>query len=753
VFEEHVQPAEDAELVDPALAPIDTAARTRVGYRVRCAPTTETTCKQAWDGVTRVAGSTGALSIQREAPSAPPDPCAPPGDPFGQLPEGLFRVEVIDAGSAATARFGWSFENGGAAVAVASIAGAEVTLAPSAAVKFANGDRVEVSWLARREDRKPHQALYTVIAPPQTGAGGDVLTLERPITAPAGAVGLAVRRWDGDVVGATAAVTAPRGGVDLGVRFTAGAGDYEVGDWWGARVREEEGSGIEARTAAAPDGVIHAFAPLALVDLDARIVLHDCRPTFLPLTDLQLDAGACTVSVRPGDDLQAALDRIPPDGGELCMAAGVYPLATPLAIVGRRRIVVTGAGGATVLRATATEAALVVEQSSGIEVNHVRVEGGAPAGAGDPGLNGAITVRGSTDVEVADCAISCPGSKAGHSQTCITLSPTEARVCDGIRIVRNRLEIGPWETGILAINVGALRVSGNDLGLRPDVQKTGLTGAEELVLRRVRQLIARAIQAQGAPGTKPVEIPGTTAVNVLVGTDGGTLIEALAPRIAAASGARLGGPKALAQVARRVLDPDVLQTLPKAAIAVITGARSDLLVAGQGIVLGGTHAGTVQILDNLIEDVVQGVHVGFTFPGGRTQGLVDELMISRNHIHVLVPAFYDRDRFAIFVGNFNTLDVLDNVASVARKGRGAPLEVPLSVEGIRLYGVFGPYLCVRHTSLRGFTTGVRVVVRGFFESPPQMWLVAETKALGATKVLDSTHPFVNSTTIDPFRNV
>src|SRR6478672_5831479 len=35
VFEEHVQPAEDAELVDPALAPIDSAARTRIGYRVR----------------------------------------------------------------------------------------------------------------------------------------------------------------------------------------------------------------------------------------------------------------------------------------------------------------------------------------------------------------------------------------------------------------------------------------------------------------------------------------------------------------------------------------------------------------------------------------------------------------------------------------------------------------------------------------------------------------------------------------------
>src|SRR5207247_7485456 len=105
VFEEHVQPAEDGSLVDPALKPVDSAARTRIGYRVRVAPTTATTCKDAWNALTRVTGSTGLLSVARTAPSGPSDLCAPPGDPLGQLPDGLLRVEVLDGGSQASARF------------------------------------------------------------------------------------------------------------------------------------------------------------------------------------------------------------------------------------------------------------------------------------------------------------------------------------------------------------------------------------------------------------------------------------------------------------------------------------------------------------------------------------------------------------------------------------------------------------------------------------------------------------------------
>jgi Family of unknown function (DUF6519) len=745
-FEEHVQPAEDTDaLVDPALASVDSAARTRVGYRVRAASTTGVTCKDAFDALTTVPGSTGNVSISRVAPTTPADPCAPPGDPLGQLPEGLFRVEVIDPGTQATARFAWSFENGAAAVAVAAVAGDEVTLAPSAGIKFANGDLVEVSWLARRADRVPHGELYTISQPPEAGAGGDVLSLNKAVTAPAGADGLVVRRWHGQAVGAAAARIASLRGSDLGVRFTAANGSYSVGDWWGARLREGKAPGLEVRTNASPDGIRRAFAPLALVDLDARSLVSDCRLTFVPLTKLELGAGSCTVTAQPGDDLQAAVDKLPPEGGELCLAAGVYPLAAPVLLNSRKRIVATGAGSATVIRALQSEAAIVIQASAGIELRQLRIEGGTPGGAGDPQLNAAVTVIGSKEVSIADCAVACPESAAGRSQTCITARSGAGGDPDGIRVERNRLEVGAWETGILLIDVGHAVVAGNEVALAPDVEGKGtLKGGNELVIRTLRSLIAAAVRPTPQPGTKQVAVPGAEPLNVLVGSDAEKLIDALAPQVSTSLGASRGALKAVQAVARNVTTTAFLDALSKAAQAVVGKVRQELLVAGQGIVVGGSHAGTIEILDNTVKDAVQGIHVGVSSPAQGGREAAEEVIIARNVVHSLVPRAYDRDRYAVFVGNVRSLHVVDTVATLRRL---AKIKVPPTpVEGIRIHGELGPFVTVRQTSLRNFTVGVRVVPLG--TAPVQrVWLVAETMAVGSTSALDAP------ATIDRERNV
>jgi hypothetical protein len=618
VFEEHVQPAEDqAELVDPALAPVDSAARTRTGYRVRAQTTKAETCRDAVAELSVPALSSGKLTIERADLPAPPDPCDPPGDPRGRIPDGLLRVEVLDGGDGGSARFAWSFENGGATVAAKGLEGEKVALAPSQAVRFANGDLVEVSWLARRADRADHGALFKVDAV-LPGAGGDILTLDRAPAPPEGAFGLVVRRWDGEAEGAEEARQATLRDSDLGVRFAAGEGEFLPGDWWGARLREGTEGGIEKRVDAAADGTPHAVAPLALVDLDARQRLSDCRPTFKPLT--QLDTGACTVVARPGDDLQEAIAALPEEGGKLCLAAGTFELGRTVVVRGGRRIAIAGTGPATIVRVGGAEAAFGFEECTEVELRQLRIEGGSRgAPPGDRRLNGAVTFVGCDEVVVADCVLTCPRSEA-LAQTCITARAGD-EAAGRVRIERNRFEVGGGQTGVLVVDADDAFVAANRIGV---------------------------------PGA--MKEPG-----------------------------------------------------------------------GQGIVVAGRGGGAARISDNLVEGVMQGIHVGASDAATAGRDSMDSVGIRANIINLVVPAEHKRERHGIFVGNARAIQVLDTIATLRRSKQEVAEGNFTEVEGIRLHGIFGPFISVHRSSLDGFDVGVRVEP---LEIPqgPRMWMVAETMA-------------------------
>jgi hypothetical protein len=249
VFVEEVQAVEDPdELLDPALDGIDTMVRTRVGWRVRAVAVDASSCAGAAPSLPQDALSTGLLDVVRTSPPVPMDPCAPPDDPRGKLPDGLLRIEVLDGGNAASARFAWSYENGSAAVG-ASVAGTGVTLKPSPDTTFFPGDLVEVSTLVRRADRLDHGPLFQVdhVDP---GAGGSVVTLTSAPAVTGTPSGLCLRRWDGQTTGAAAAVPVLLEGVDVEVAFTAHPGKYLTGDWWAVWVRGSSADAVEELTAA-----------------------------------------------------------------------------------------------------------------------------------------------------------------------------------------------------------------------------------------------------------------------------------------------------------------------------------------------------------------------------------------------------------------------------------------------------------------------------------------------------------------------
>lgn len=744
VFEEHVQPAEDpSELVDPALGIIDTTGRTRVGYRVRVAPTTATSCAAAWAGLTTTAESTGLLTVARGS-TGTTDPCAPPGDPLAQIPDGLFRVEVLDGGTQSSARFAWSYENGACAVQIVKPpSGKTVQLAPSN-LHFGVGDLVEISYLARRADRVDHGALYVVddVTP---GAGGDTLTLHTtvtlpPPTAPATMLdGLCARRWDGQVVGAAAARKALWDGQDMGVTFTAGAGSYVVGDWWGERLRSESGDGIEEPTNAGPDGILHSFAPLALVDLTARTA-SDCRPTFTSLVDLDFDAGACTVSVKPGDDLQAAIDSLPAGGGELCLAAGVYSLDAPVKVSKRGRIVINGAGPASIIVADRSEAALVFDTCDEIEVRDVSVQGGSPAdGGGDPDLDGALTFLSCLGVVVQDCELGCP-DQSGRTQTCLTVrTAANGRASDEIRIERNRLLVGAWQTGILVVDAATQTIADNTVQLSRVSRVGPVVGPQNPVVgpELTKRLLAGLRTKGGAGVTRITPAGSDKPLFAVKGSDAETIVREFADKTTAAKIARAGGPeKAVLRFARTAGQAKQLAQASDQMRQVVADVITNTRAVGQGIVVGGANVRTVRVDANLVESAVQGIHIGVSDANLKVQQSVDTVLVTGNVVHSVVPADFARDRHGVFVGNSRSIHVLDTVATLRRIGSSPAGAKPTSVEGIRVHGVLGPFLCIRQSSLAGFDVGVRVVALPA-QPKSRMWLVAETFADGASTVVDA----------------
>jgi hypothetical protein len=385
-FVQEIQAAENpGGLLDPALDGIDTTTRTRVAWRVRAVPVQATNCTDAAGALPAELISTGRLDIEPTTPSTPADPCAPPDDPRGKVPDGLLRVEVLDTGSETTARFAWSYENGAAAVA-ATVAGAKVTLAPSPSVTFFQNDLVEVSTLQRRADRLANGPLSSV-AGVQPGAAGAVVTLSVPSTVTGAPSGLCLRRWDDQVVGAASPVAATLGGADVGIAFTAHPGTYLAGDWWVTRVRGSSADSVDALTAAPPDGTQHHVAPLAVVDLTAKTMLSDCRPQFPQLTGLK--GGCCTVEVTPSDvsggaSLPALIARYANRGPvTFCLAPGTYTLSEPLVLgPALNGITLQGCSDGVVLQ--------------------------APAGSGPGFILGLIVLQGVNSVTVRGVELSVP---------------------------------------------------------------------------------------------------------------------------------------------------------------------------------------------------------------------------------------------------------------------------------------------------------------------------------------------------------
>jgi hypothetical protein len=499
-----VSAVEDGELFEIALSGPDTSMRVRTMRRVFVQQNVgNVPCPQAWSSLVASWAASGGLNEELEfttdatltvdlnpVPGLPGDLCSPGGVPgYLGAENQAIRVQLVDAG-----HFVWGFDNAAPLYRVEVETDAQndrrvihmlteprdqahwplvdqwVELLPWSAA-LPNGETVaERSGHLARVDGSynPDTQRFTLAiadeVPPAFGQEGQA----------AGATYLYMRVWnrgaDTTPLPIGFAPGTPQPLETTGLRVTINGAQRRAEDFWIIAARPESPNRVvpwQLETGRPPHGDRRFRAPLAIVrwtntgGVVEGTRIDDCRDPFLPLTRIR---SCCTYTVGDGvssqghfTSIQAAIEALPPEGGEVCVLPGTY--TGSVLIQGRRNVTLhgcgprsrvqapPGAGGAPaapVLR-IASSAVITVERlalvaqptAPGIRVDATPLSQDLRLAALhiSAGPRSAIEIPAGRRITIADCTIrqnDAPGPW-----------PAVFSAADDVRIVGNSVEVVP----------------------------------------------------------------------------------------------------------------------------------------------------------------------------------------------------------------------------------------------------------------------------------------------------------------------
>jgi hypothetical protein len=677
--------------------------------------------------------SSGKLKARTQPPQSEESACLlPPGTGYNRLENQLYRVEVHTGGPLNQATFKWSRDNASVETKITKIVGSVLTVADlgkDAILNFAPGQWIEIVDDESTLKAAPHPLAEIA----RIGPGPNEITLTTSADAFANSAGLKLRRWDQTVSANTTGVNAnlPEW-IDLeaGIQVNFVGNDYRAGDYWLIPARAATGAiewpadPVSGPIPQSPKGIQHHYSRLAIVQSSGgRLSVADCRKTFPSLTEICADdvcfnnkicdfdgaktvqdaldmlcrkneAGQCTFVVAPGQDVQSVFDAIPANGdAEICFQAGAYPLPRTVNVKGKGNLKISGVGFGTRLAAATTEAAIKFEECASVLIRDIFAESGiARAQQKDlpRGLNGTLTFLNCKLVNVESVGLKC-ASAPSRGATCLTVRNGTSQ--GAARVQHCRLQPGHQQSGILLVNVARSQVEDNVIR----VEQTARLSRNELIsdpqtrssLRAL--LITEARLGAASEGQSKGNVTfkaGGQEINLRVK---GSLKGAWSALLAANPPARVEKPGALLAHVKNLADQIVVNEEFGNRIrpfrdffgAVFQQAPN---VGSQGITVGGEAANEVRIINNTIENVLQGIHVGMSRGADRLPHSARMVTIAGNTILILLsPLALKRDRHAIFVGNCESLLIENNNARLSRLSQAETLKV----DGIRVWGKLG----------------------------------------------------------------
>jgi hypothetical protein len=236
--------------------------------------------------------------------------------------------------------------------------------------------------------------------------------------------------------------------------------------------------------AAAPMGPQRFYAPLGLVHWTvdamgaASATVEDCRHRFRKLCDVE---SCCTIHVGDGhsshgevDDLQVAIDLLPPAGGQICLLPGRHEAAAR--ILERDNIVIQGCGlrSRVVAAAGQTEPVIGIEDSRDIVLRDFAIDSETTvliAALRPERLHlarmhlrardrGAVIATAGDGVRLVECAINTLPLAAPLIGTGAPLEPAVFLAGDRLSVLRNRIVTQPGESSRLTA-LGGLQIGGD----------------------------------------------------------------------------------------------------------------------------------------------------------------------------------------------------------------------------------------------------------------------------------------------------
>ncbi|ANH80397.1 hypothetical protein A8C56_04830 [Niabella ginsenosidivorans] len=730
---------DDPQIQEVALGEADTTVRLKNLWQVRLLPvsainsaSTCTTVFPEWDSL--VARPTGTLNVQAVQNTAVQQPCVlPPSSGFTGLENQLYRVQILKSGDRNTARYIWARNNASIETSIIKVSGSVAQVADTGkdeVLGFTNGQWVQIVETEPTIDGNQLVQIESVdIA---TGA----ITFKTSIVQYETKSGLKLRRWDVQGTAMENGISMQNGWVNLenGIRLSFSAGTYNEGDYWLIPARTAT-AGIEWPVDSAknpvpmaPSGIRRHYCRLALIVVqNGQLSSTDCRPLFPSLTEIcaedicfnsntcnfpsniknvqqaldqlcqKTGGGLCTYVAKPGNGWEAVFESVKAGmDAQICLPAGQYPLEKPVTVSGKGNLRLVGSGLATSILSPKAEAAVLFDKCSSVTITDLHAEGGT-ASPNDKslvkGLNGIFNFTGCSSVTMHHVSLKT-GSGTLRSCTGITVKGT-TELPTAVRIEDCDLSVGGWQQGILVVNTGACYIERNTISTYVSDNNPGLSRAaiKDLLVSNIHEGVIGRTKGSGANNVTITS--GNFTVNFRTDPSlKGDWQRAMTASYPAPARSVMELQKRISDLALKLITDKRLQdayvniaALIKSVVAAATAGT----IAAQGITIGGQTGKDLFINNNIISNVLQGVHVGVSHrTATRNPDTLGNVSITGNSISVFLPRVLGKqDRYGIFIGNCKNALVENNTLYINRSAGNTS-----AIDGIRVWGILGPRLMI-----------------------------------------------------------